>query len=208
MKRSFDGGGDVPLIVLEKQESSGVVVFILTLLTKEARFNPTSIRAWNDALDVVESHEGPAALVTHSEGKIYSNGLDLDWMLKDPGTRGQFVARDFEPLLARMLRLGLPTIAAVNGHAFAGGFMMAITHDYIVGRGDRGYFCLNELEIGFAFLPGLEALIRAKLGSQGWFVFRDAVLRAKRFTAKDGKEAGFVDFVVPKMTQARCSSGL
>ena len=142
--------------------------------------------------------EGPAALVTTGEGKIYSNGLDLDWMMKDPGTRGKFVARDFEPLLGRMLRVGMPTIAAVNGHAFAGGFMIALTQDYVVARGDRGYFCLNEIEIGFGFLPGLEALIRAKLGSQGWHVFRDALLRAKRFTAASGREAGFVDDIVPK----------
>ena len=57
---------------------------------------------------------------------------------------------------------------------------------------------MNEIEIGFGFLPGLEALIRAKLGSQGWHVFRDALLRAKRFTAASGREAGFVDDIVPK----------
>ena len=194
------GDDTVAWIALDKHEDedTGAAVFVIRLLTKEARFNPMSIKAWNDALDIVEAHEGPAALVTSSDGKIYSNGLDLNWMMKDPAQRGKFVARDFEPLLGRMLNLGMPTVAAVNGHAFAGGFMIALTHDYIVARGDRGFFCLNEIEIGFAFLPGLEALIEAKLGIHGWAVFRDALLGAARFTAQAGADAGFVDAIVPK----------
>ena len=36
----------------------------------------------------------------------------------------------------------------INGHAFAGGFFMAICADFRIMREERGYMCLNEAELG------------------------------------------------------------
>lgn len=42
----------------------------------------------------------------------------------------------------------MPTVAWMNGHAFAGGLMLAMHHDYRVMNAERGFACLNELEFG------------------------------------------------------------
>ena len=47
-------------------------------------------------------------------------------------------------LFARVLAFPRITVAAINGHAFAGGGMLALAHDFRVMRSDRGYFCLPE----------------------------------------------------------------
>jgi enoyl-CoA hydratase/carnithine racemase len=47
----------------------------------------------------------------------------------------------------------VPTVAAVNGHAFAAGGMMMLAHDFRVMRSDRGYFCLNEVDLGLPLAP-------------------------------------------------------
>ncbi|MCB1683769.1 MAG: enoyl-CoA hydratase/isomerase family protein, partial [Pseudomonadales bacterium] len=101
-------------------------VFTLTMTAGENRWNTSFVRAFAKALDEVEASEGPAALVTTSaSGKFFSNGLDLDWV-QDPdahpeaGDRAAFGA-EFMTLMGRMITFPVPTLAAVNGHAFGAG---------------------------------------------------------------------------------------
>ncbi|HCG70501.1 MAG TPA: enoyl-CoA hydratase, partial [Gammaproteobacteria bacterium] len=59
-------------------------VFTMTLDAGENRWNTSFVRAIDEALNEVETSDGPAALVTTSASeKFFSNGLDLDWV-KDP----------------------------------------------------------------------------------------------------------------------------
>ena len=67
---------DFGALTLERRDE----VALITLTAGDNRFNPTSIAAWNAALDEVEADESVAALVTTGTDKFYSNGLDLDWM--------------------------------------------------------------------------------------------------------------------------------
>src|SRR2546429_52050 len=80
------------------------------------------------AFATVEASPGPAALVTVGEEKFYSTGLDLDWL----GGAGQGEAPRFVntviALFARLVALDVPTVAAINGHAFAAGGMLALAH--------------------------------------------------------------------------------
>jgi enoyl-CoA hydratase/carnithine racemase len=66
-------------------------------------------------------------------------------------------------LLARVLEIGVPTVAALQGHTFAAGAMLALAHDHRVMRADRGFFCLPEVDLGLTFTPEMSALIAARL---------------------------------------------
>ncbi len=65
-------------------------------------------------------------------------------------------------MYARVLELGVPNAAAIQGHAFAGGAMLAVAHDFKVMREDRGYWCLPEVDINIPFTPGMTALVQAR----------------------------------------------
>ena len=167
-------------------------VFVLTMQSGENRFNRTFVDALNDALDAVERSSGPAALVTvGGTEKFYSNGLDLTWMGTQPDG-GAFV-REVLRLLGRVLVLPVPTVAAMNGHAFAAGAMLALAHDFRVMRADRGFFCLPEVDIHIALAPGMTALIACRLTPT---VFRDAILTGARIGGTDAKADGIVDDAV------------
>ncbi len=114
-------------------------VYVLTLGEDENRFHPDRLAAINSALDEVEAADGPRAVVTTGSGKFYSNGLDLDFMAANPDAAEANLA-DVHALLARVLAFPAPIIAAVQGHAFAAGAMLALSHDQIVMRADRGFF--------------------------------------------------------------------
>ncbi|MEW6112723.1 MAG: enoyl-CoA hydratase/isomerase family protein, partial [Thermodesulfobacteriota bacterium] len=116
-------------------------IFVLTMHSGENRFNRTFINAMNDALDTVEKSDGPAALVTiGGEEKFYSNGLDLDWMMGDGMAGAPEFIKSVLKFLGRVMAFPVPTVAAMNGHTFAAGALMALAHDFRIMRADRGYF--------------------------------------------------------------------
>ncbi len=89
-----------------------------------------------------------------------------------------------------MLSLPLPTVAALNGHAFAGGGMFALTHDFRVMRADRGFFCLPEVDLGMPFAPGMNALITGKLGRR---TASDLILTGRRVGGEEALRLRIVD---------------
>lgn len=135
-------------------------IAVLTLGDDENRFSPDWLDAVNAALDEVE--KDAQALITTGVGKFYTNGLDLDWLMAN-GERTQWYVNRVQQLFGRVLTLPVPTVAAVNGHAFGAGSMLAVAHDYRVMRDDRGYFCFPEVDIRIPFTAGMAALIQAKL---------------------------------------------
>lgn len=163
-------------------------VAVLWLGDGDNRLGPDAVAELNALLDEVEA--GPAgALVTSAGGKIWSNGLDTDWFaanLHQVGPALQVV----EQLFARVLAFPVPTVAALQGHTFAGGAMLALAHDLRVMRADRGFFCLPEVDLGVAFTPGMTALLRSRLGPQ---TAHAAMVLAQRFGGPDALAAGIVD---------------
>ena len=137
-------------------------VHVLDFGTDENRFSPTWLEEVHAHLDTVTAGNEPAALVTIGSGTYYSNGLDLDWLMSHPDDAAKYVA-SIHDLLARVLALPVPTVAAVNGHAFGGGAMLAMAHDFRLMREDRGYFCFPEADLNLPFTPGMAALVQAKL---------------------------------------------
>jgi Delta3-Delta2-enoyl-CoA isomerase len=170
-------------------------IFILSMQSGENRFNRTFIEALNEALDTVEKSTGPAALVTiGGEDKFYSNGLDLAWLSGDgQGEAPEFIKTVLK-LLGRIMAFPVPTAAAINGHAFAAGAMLALAHDFRVMRSDRGFFCLPEVDINIPFAPGMTALIKSRLTPN---VFRSLLLTGARKGGIDAKELGIVDEAIP-----------
>ena len=76
--------------------------------------------------------------------------------------------------------------------AFGAGFMTALCHDVRFMRGDRGFMCANELQIGLSIPSPELALFRHKLPAS---VFFETVQLAKRWTGSMAQAAGFVEHV-------------
>jgi len=168
-------------------------VAVIHLRDGENRFDASSIAAWHEALDELQAHDGPLAVVTTGEGKFFSNGLDLDWMSDNPEAVGPMID-GVHRLLGRVLGFPAITIAAVNGHAFAGGAMLATAHDFLVMRDDRGYWCLPEVDLGLPLTVGMHAVITAKLPR---VTAHEAMMTGRRYTATEALEAGIVHRTAP-----------
>lgn len=167
-------------------------VFVLDLGEGENRFNAELFDALEACLEEVEAAPAPRALVTAASGKHWSIGLDLDWLSSQGAGAQDFIAR-MHALLARMLEIGVPSVAALQGHTFAGGAMFALAHDRRVMRADRGYFCLPEVDINIPFTLGMSALIAARLPQPA---LHEAMTTGRRYGGAEAADAGIVDAAV------------
>lgn len=169
-------------------------VYVLHMRDGENRMNRTWLDAINAALDEVESDPDADALVTTGDGKFYSNGLDLEWLLSpDTEDMREFVV-EAERLLARFLEFPLITVAACNGHTFAAGAMLALCHDFRVMRVDRGYFCLPEVDIKIPFTAGMNSLIMHRLTIT---TAHEVMVTGKRVGGEEAERKHIVHAAVP-----------
>jgi enoyl-CoA hydratase/carnithine racemase len=177
-------------VTVEKQDA----VTVVRMDHEENRFHPDLLDALHGVLDELEAGEEPAALVLTGTGKFFSNGLDLEYM-SSHGEEAEEVLARVHSLFGRVLGLSVPTVAAINGHAFAAGAMLALAFDAAVMREDRGYFCLPEADLGLVFTPGMNALITARLTKP---VAHEAMVSARRYSGADALAAGIVAELAPE----------
>lgn len=139
------------------------------------------------AFDVVAASGDARGLVTVGSEKHYSNGFDIDFLGTLAGDElAAFMERTLR-LLTRLLTFPVPTAAALNGHAFGIGAMLALAHDRRVMRPDRGWFCLPEIDLGMQFHPLMLALVTHRLAGP---VAEEAILTARRYDGPAAVEAG------------------
>jgi enoyl-CoA hydratase/carnithine racemase len=140
-------------------------VAIITMNSDENRFNPTFLKGFLKVLDQVERENSVRTVVVRSaHEKIFSNGIDLEWLVPVIQKNDLKTAKKFfyqlNELFKRLVTYPMITIAAINGHAFAGGAIMACAFDFRFMRSDRGFFCFPEVDLGIPFLPGMNALLK------------------------------------------------
>ena len=149
------------IIEWKKVETVGVI----TMNNGENRHNPEFIRAILAAFYEIEADPTVSSvIITSSDPKNWSQGIDLQWMTEAMARNDLQGLRDFmyglNRIFNRILLYPMPVIAAINGHAFGDGTIMACACDFRFMKADRGFFCFPEIDINIPFLPGMQAIIR------------------------------------------------
>lgn len=174
-------------------------VAVLTLNEGENRFNPDFLNKFLNALDHVEKETSAGILVvTGANDKIFSNGIDLEWLLpvmqkNEVETSKKFFAQMMF-LFKRVLLFPMPTIVALSGHAFAGGAILSCYFDFRFMRSDRGFLCFPEVDLGIPFLPGMLAAMKKAIPRD---VLDAMVITGKRMTAKECEQYRIITRACP-----------
>ncbi|MCH1492961.1 MAG: enoyl-CoA hydratase/isomerase family protein [Luminiphilus sp.] len=144
-----------------------------------------------DVLDTIEGDCGQgASLVLAGEGKSFCTGLNLEVVSTLDAAAIELFGQRMSEIHRRLLQLPCPTVAALNGHAFAAGAFIALSCDYRIMREDRGWYCVSEVDVGVPVPPSMMGILRAKLPPS---TVRDALLTGKRYTAGEAITAGIAD---------------
>jgi enoyl-CoA hydratase/carnithine racemase len=176
----------MPIMKWEKDES----VAILTMTNGPNKMDLEFAQTMLATLDQIEADESIKALViTANDEKNWSQGINLDWLLGKMGEGDKESVKAFlygiNDVFKRLLLYPLPVIAAINGHAFGDGTMMACACDFRFMRSDKGFFCFPEVDLGIPFLPGMNAFLKKAIP---YYKLQEMQLNGKRCTASEMEE--------------------
>lgn len=146
------------LIDLATQDS----IAVLTMNAAENRHNPEFLAEFNQHLDQIEADKSIKSIVlTSTSEKNWSLGIDLAWMSQPTNTPE--IITDFMTqlggLLKRLVTFPMPIIAALNGHTYGNGSVLACACDFRFMKSDKGFFCFPEVDVLVPFLPSMFPLI-------------------------------------------------
>ena len=134
------------------------------------------------------------AVIVTGSGSSFSAGVDLFRVIND----GPEYGRRFLPVLDELLRAALmipkPMVAAINGHAIAGGCILAACCDHRIMVEGAGRIGIPELAVGVPF-PALPLQIMAARLGDG--ALRDLVLTGRTVLIDEARTLGLIDEKCP-----------
>ena len=176
--------------MIEREERDGIAY--LTLVHGKANaWDVEFLEAFGAAL---EASSGARAVVITARGKIFCAGVDLPRLLNE-GT--PYVER-FIPLMDQFCRTlfayPAPVVTSVNGHAIAGGGILALASDYVVMADGEARIGIPELTVGVPFPTVPLEIVRYAVPSDR---VRSLVSFGRTYKPAEALAAGLVDEVVP-----------
>ncbi len=165
-------------------------VAIITMNTEENRHNPDFAKGMLDAFDAIEQdQEIKSVVIASSSEKNWSLGIDLAWITGAMTNQELDSIRgfmyDMNSVFRKALTLPMPVIAAMNGHTFGNGSILACSCDYRFMKADRGYFCFPEVDINIPFLPSMLATMKKSIP---YYKVEELVFSGRRIGAKEMEE--------------------
>jgi len=140
------------------------------------------------------------AVIVTGAGKFFSGGVDLKQASSGESRLGRFVGSEDDGVFA-LWTMPKPTVAMVNGHAIAGGVIIALACDFRIAAQHGPRFGLNEVAIGLPFPVGAFEIAKLALTNRQ---LRHAMLEAELCDPARALELGFVDeLVAPELLETR-----
>ncbi len=168
---------------------------IAVLRIENGKVNAIDLELLEAMREEMESllRQRPRAVVLTGTGRNFSAGLDLVRLIEeDAEYLGRLLPALHEALVG-LFTLPLPVVAAVNGHAIAGGFVIACACDFRLVADGSTKLGITELPVGVPFPPAPLEMVRTVVGSRRT---RELVYSGRLFTAGEAHALGFANEVV------------
>jgi enoyl-CoA hydratase len=157
--------------------------------------NAMSLQLLAEGRDLVERirDELPKAVVLTGAGDFFSGGVDLKLAPRFSAQEQEQMVAGINALFSAWYSLWLPVVAAVNGHAVAGGMILALCGDHRVGA-ESARYGLTEVRVGVPYPAAAIGVVRAELGPGP---ARRSVLGAELIDAPQALALGMLDELLP-----------
>jgi enoyl-CoA hydratase len=188
------------MLVESRDAGDGVRILMLNRPPANA-ISADFLHSLGEQCETARDDDSVRAVIVAGNGRFFSGGLDLKEASSGSNRVGN-LAGSKEDGLFTLWTLPKPTVAMVNGHAIAGGVIIAMACDIRITQAGGHRFGLNEVAIGLGFPRGAFEIARLALTNQQ---LRWAMLEAGLFDGNRASELGIVDEIVePARLEGRC----
>lgn len=149
-------------------------------------------RAIEGALKAPEG--GARPLVLTGTGSIFSAGVDLFRLMEGGRPYVEQFLPALESMFFKLFVVPRPVIAAINGHAIAGGCLLACACDYRIMAEGKGRIGVPELSVGVPFPPSAIELLRAVCDPAH---LEELLYIGRTYDAREAAAIGLIHEVVP-----------
>jgi len=170
--------GDIAVLRLEHGKVNAIDLELLEAVSEQA----AALRA-----------DPPAAVVITGTGGAFSAGLDLVRALEEGPDYFRRLLPALNGALLDLFTLPRPVIAAINGHAIAGGFVLACACDHRLMARGTGRLGVTELPVGVPFPSAPLEMVRTVAGTR---LARNLMFSGRLLSADEGEAMGLVDELV------------
>lgn len=186
--------------VATKSAATGREALVVTMNSNKVNaMNPAWLDDFHSMLDHLETLPTQPVVLTAEGGSTFSAGLDLGFLFAC--SREESRERTFHVLdrlgegILRWHALPHVTVAAISGHALAGGAVLSNASDFRVGyAGGKSHFGAIEVPVGVPFPPW--AFITTKNATPVTLV-NDAILFGRRFSHEECANYGMFRSLAP-----------
>jgi enoyl-CoA hydratase len=169
-------------------------VRVLTLDRPPANAEDETLLAdLGDAVAAARAADAVRAVVLTGAGAFFSAGFDLAAPRRNAAAADR-IGRLFRDMHLALLTLPKPTVAMVNGHAVAGGFVLALACDYRLGLDGDYRVGLNEVAIGASYPRVAFEIVRLRLSHAR---ASELLLGAALYPSREAIRLGLVDELLP-----------
>lgn len=177
-------------------DSRGDGIAVLTLDRPKANaLSPELVAELSRAF--ASSEKARAVVLASSVPGLFSAGWDLPLLIdRDRKAMGKFIS-DYCDLVRQIFVFGPPVVAAVNGHAIAGGLIVATATDERIAAEGRGKFGLSEVVLGVSVPQCLMEPFRHVIGARA---MERLAATGENLTVERALSIGLVDRAVPAET--------
>lgn len=151
-------------------------------------------RDFANVLETLAEQKDAGAVIVTGAGKCFSAGLDLKVIPAYDRDQQQDMVMEINRLFGRLYDLPLPTIAAVNGHAIAGGLILMLACDYRVGAEGEYKLGLAEARVGVVYPVAAMAIVKSELAPA---VAKTMVLTARNYSPREALATAVLDELQP-----------
>jgi enoyl-CoA hydratase/carnithine racemase len=180
--------------LIEREDMEGVTRLVL----KNGVTNPISLEFVQELHGlVVEARDDPSVrslVMVSGNDKFFSIGFDLPTLSKQGKEDVMLFYQSFNRLTIDLFTMPKPTVAALKGHAIAGGCILALCFDYRYMAEGRKLMGLNEVKLGLPVPYPADNILRHLVGDSH---ARDIMEGGEFFEAEDSLKMGLVDEVLP-----------
>jgi 3,2-trans-enoyl-CoA isomerase len=159
--------------------------------------NESLVEELRGCFESIEKDDSIRAIILTGKGKFFSFGFDIPEFLGYSRKSFTGYIEKFTALYTYMFQYPKPLVAAINGHAIAGGCMLATTCDYRLMIPEKAKISLNEIAFGSTVFAGSVEMLKHCVGARN---AEHILFSGDMYSAEKALELGLIDRITPLET--------